>query len=88
MRLIDADKLIEELTNTINEWIADMPDGEYLKGNVNFSVLVRDMIKEQPTAYNVDKVIGQLEENSRPWTTDKGFIMMDKAIKIIKGGGE
>lgn len=61
MRLIDADKLIEELTNTINEWIVDMPDGEYLKGNVNFSVLARDMIKEQLTAFDVDKVVEQLE---------------------------
>lgn len=76
MRLIDADKLIEKLTNTINEWIEDMPDGEYLKGNVNFSVVARDMIREQPTAYDVDKVVEQLEK-----LKDIHFVRFDSYMK-------
>lgn len=71
-RLIDADKLIEDLNDK----------------NIEFDASINEIIMRQPTAYDLDKVVEQLEENSRPWTTDKGFIMMDKAMKIIKGGGE
>ena len=92
-RLIYADKLIEQLTNTINEWIKDMPDGEYLKGNVNFSVFARDMIKEQPTAFDVDEVLKQLQsykDDIRQWNdtyTSGQISAYERAITVIKAGG-
>ena len=90
MRLIDADKLIEQLTNTINEWIEDMPDGEYLKGNVNFSVIARDMIREQPTAYDLDKVVEQLEEQRKMYEQESEELekMRDDPNQIIYRRGK
>ena len=52
MRLIDADKVLERL----QEWnTSDKMD----KALYNFA---RNRIVEQPTAYNRDKVVEQLEE--------------------------
>lgn len=48
MRLIDADKLIEDVLNS-------MPTGS-ARG------VFRAFIEEQPTAFDVDKVVEQLEE--------------------------
>lgn len=94
MRLIDADKLIEELTKTINEFIEDMIDGEYLKGNVNFSVLARYLVNQQLTAYDIDKVVKGLEElresedvDGRAYYTMSEKEAINKAIKIVKRGG-
>lgn len=101
MRLIDADKLIEDITNTINEWIKEMPDGEYLKGNVNFAEMAKEIVRNQPIVFNVDKVVEQLEEKSK-MNLKKGLIEVlpdearpylkavesfDKAIEIVRRGG-
>ena len=85
MRLIDADKLIEEYTQIFVEKFG-IEGGEMFKG----------VIKQMPTAYNVDKVIEEIEE----WTArinvinDKSgktgqvdVIGSNKAIKIVEGGG-
>ena len=54
MRLIDADALIEELHHMI-EGDADLrKDYEYMG--------IDDCIRSMPTAYNVDAVVKQLEE--------------------------
>ena len=60
-RLIDADKLIEDITITINEWIKDMVYGEYLEGCVSFSVVAKEIVRKQPTAFDVEKVVEQLD---------------------------
>lgn len=53
-RLIDADKLIDKLIDeSIYEWV----DGN---GKIDISY-VRALIYKQPTAFDVDKVIEQLE---------------------------
>ena len=91
MRLIDADKLIDDITKTINEWIGDMSDGEYLKGNVNFSVMARELIESQPTAYDVDKVVKELEElltiNMEVLGVRADYVNLAHVIKIVKRGG-
>lgn len=51
MRLIDADKAIEEYTQIFVEKFG-IEGGEMFKG----------VIKQMPTAYDVDKVIAQLDE--------------------------
>ena len=85
MRLIDADKSIEEYTQIFVEKFG-IEGGEMFKG----------VIKQMPTAYDVDKVIKKIEE----WTArinviiDKSgkagqvdVIGSNKAIKIVEGGG-
>lgn len=49
-------------------------------------------IDAQPTAYDVDKVIEQLNDRSvlaRPvgWTKSYEILTMDDAVEIVKGGG-
>ena len=87
MRLIDADKLIEDMRN---KW--DMQD-LYLP--IHFKEL---LIDEQPTAFDVDKVVEQLEENyflTESTFDDDGYcnddseevVNLNEAIEIVRGGG-
>ena len=53
-RLIDADKLIEKI------------DGYTRTNNVEFNIACKyiiEVVKEQPTAFDVDKVVEQLEKS-------------------------
>lgn len=93
MRLIDADKLILYLNDfMLQQSPIDVQDIESIK----VSAVIKDCIKavdEQPTAYNVDKVVEQLGKKQN----NKGFggtiqeIFYDSgledAIEIVKGGG-
>lgn len=80
MRMIDADELKTQLYESImvNE---DMDCLDFLR--------VESLIDAQPTAYDVDKVVEQLEElEGRYNSVDfgiKGIIC--KAIEIVKSGG-
>lgn len=91
MRLIDADALLKHF-ETIQEQ-------ENAIG-LDF-VAITDEIKEQPTAYDPDKVVEQLEElkslvpvnrilddivNEKPKELGM-LIAYRKAIEIVKGGG-
>ena len=79
MRLIDADKLIEDVLNS-------MPTGS-ARG------VFRAFVDEQPTAFDVDKVVSELEDY-KMW---KELLIYDldfrerqiikKAIDIVKEGG-
>lgn len=89
MRLIDADK------------ITSGEIAKYLGRGYEFCIPdIEDMLKEQPTAYDVDKVVKQLEVLSDRADYDmsvceKGMYQyydgfgdgIDKAIEIVKGGG-
>ena len=50
-----------------------------------------DRIKSQPTAYDVDKVVEQLEKQKSgltEWAEDEAFkLAIHKAIEIVKQGG-
>lgn len=75
-RLIDDDKLIHALCK-------DYTTGKKTLGQV---------IDEQPTAFDVDKVVEQLENRSalaRPvgWSKAYEIIMLKDAIEIVKEGG-
>ena len=77
-RLIDADKLIEDVLNS-------MPTGS-ARG------VFRAFVDEQPTAFDVDKVVKQLEEKSqlaRPvgWVYPYEIILTKDVMKIVKRGG-
>lgn len=93
MRLIDADKLILHLNDFMLQLSPiDVQDIESIK----VSAVIQDCIKaieNQPTAYDVDKVVEQLGKKQN----NKGFggtiqeIFYDSgledAIEIVKGGG-
>lgn len=89
MRLIDADKITSgEIAKYLGRgYECCIPD-------------IEDMLKEQPTAYDVDKVVKQLDEKSFFVATSKEFydnpqdgknvsdvIEISDAIEIVKGGG-
>lgn len=83
MRMIDADELKTQLYDSImvNE---DMDCLDFLR--------VESLIDAQPTAYDVDKVVQQLDDRStlsRPvgWAKFYQIILLKDAIKIVKDGG-
>ena len=95
MRLIDADKLLEETRK----------DRDYAEKNGFLDMYYErqaliDRIKSQPTAYSVDKVVKELEElkmryfltiaNTGDEKSDFAYEnvgnVLDKAIEIVKQG--
>lgn len=81
-RLIDAD-VFEKF---IKEKYADGEKAEDIKEQMLFDLSC------QPTVYDVDAVVEQLENRStlsRPvgWTKSYEIVTLDDAIEIVKGGG-
>jgi hypothetical protein len=79
MRLIDADEL--------KYWITGHCDIELHK---DLEDLIVRVIDDQPTAYDVDKVVEQLRECERyvyDAVSDEDYyvIVAEKAIEIVKG---
>ena len=83
MRLVDID---EFENNTVSEFERNN-NFEYrdMVKSIIFSI-VQDLDK-QPTAYNIDIVIEQLEENYSCDVGNLKMISLDKAIEIVKRGG-
>lgn len=84
-RLIDADKLKADLEKAISK-NEDMDCLDFLR--------VASVIDAQPTAYDPDKVVEQLEKEKNPIYREDGSLMgertvirIDKVIEIVKGGG-
>ena len=80
MRMIDADKLMQDIRNTITEQSNTI---DWL-----------NLINRQPIAYDVDAVVEQLEEEKekvgfvKATTEASAYICgINDAIKIVKGGG-
>lgn len=50
-----------------------------------------DMVKRQPTAYDVDKVVEQIvfqQSGLTTWAEDEAYKLgLEKAIEIVKSGG-
>lgn len=83
MRLIDADDLIEAMKKTESEHENAMTCPSWWSA---FNV-----ISEQPTAYDIDKVVEELEEKARTvnvigYGTIYEAINKDVAIEIVKHG--
>lgn len=68
-RLIDADKLL----NKIDAYMCGSQD----------VMFVKELIKEQPTAFNVDKVVEKLEELSH---CDWIEVRKEEVFEIVKAG--
>ena len=107
MRLIDADLLEEILDVNIQKLQDEIDDARtYIQKEVYEAQLFSTMemirvIREQPTAFDVDEVVEQLEEKSK-MNLKKGLIEVlpdearpylkavesfDKAIEIVRRGG-
>lgn len=93
MRLIDADALVDKSMN-IFTWLMDRQRqgiGTTL-GELHGKWFAA--VKEVPTAYDLDKVVEQLEEERenvgfvKATTEASAYIRgINDAIKIVKGGG-
>lgn len=89
MRLIDADLLKE----SILKWLKpSKPDETEMIEVADALVSMMMEIDEQPTAFDVDKVVEQLGNIgtlARPvgWTKAYEIIMLKDAIEIVKEGG-
>ena len=86
MRLIDADKL-----NFYCNYEGDWGDISHCQECSNYVLDYRD-IKDQPTAYNIDGVVGQLKTDSSvklygSSNSNNYLIPLEKAIEIVKAGG-
>lgn len=87
-RLIDEDELVEEIKS-----LKIVLDGKDIFPTAAKDTVLR-IISEQPTAYDPDKVVEQLEKEKNPLYREDGSLMgertvirIDKAIEIVKGGG-
>ena len=81
MRLIDADALKKDLKSVT------LSNGTLVNTNA-----VLYLLEEYPTAYDVDKVVEQLEDRSTlsgpvGWTKSYEIITLKDAVEIVKGGG-
>ena len=80
MRLIDADALKKDLKSVT------LSNGTLVNTNA-----VLYLLEEYPTAYDVDKIVEQLEELRKecedPLQEYDPNYFIDKAIEIVKGGG-
>lgn len=74
-RLIDADALFKAIT-----------EGKYTTGNILKDMELQQFINEQPTAYDVDAVIEQLEDWHNHY--DDGIMVVSEAIDIVRKGGK
>ena len=108
MRLIDADLLEEILDVNIQKLQDEIDDArteiqkEVYEAQLFSTMEMIRVIREQPTAFDVDEVVEQLEEKSK-MNLKKGLIEVlpdearpylkavesfDKAIKIVRRGGK
>jgi hypothetical protein len=92
MRLIDADELYEDLANNLSSIMGDGSDGEAIDTYITIGDIIHDTFNAQPTAYDPDKVVKQLEDRStlsRPvgWTKSYEIITLKDAVEIVEGGG-
>lgn len=83
MRLIDADKYKHGLNCAVSCTLHDERSQQVLKA----MLMALDV---QPTVYDTDKVVDQLNDKFRVVRTDEDLEWnraMDEAITIVKGGG-
>ena len=96
MRLIDADKLLDdmkkELEKAVNEENMDKAECMVI---MTAAIALKDFVNRQPTAYDVDKVIKQLEErlfSAEVYNDDldgcdiNDLLCMGDVIEIVEAG--
>lgn len=86
MRLIDADLLKDDMIKCLKPL---KPEEEMIDSDVALLSTIME-IDEQPTAFDVDKVVESLMNRFRIVSNDEDLEWnraIDYAIKIVKGGG-
>jgi hypothetical protein len=87
MRLIDADELFKQISK--NSYLVAQKNNSVEKGMTITGI--KQAIDEQPTAYDVDKVVEEIQtyESSEfiRRCYDENLIYKDAAIDIVKRGG-
>ena len=96
-RLINADKLIEELKNLAKGQISICPNIAEFFVSIRVDRII-DILNSQPIAFDVDKVVEQLEKSH--FHTDATFdddgycnddseevVNLNEAIEIVRSGG-
>lgn len=98
MRLIDADEM---LRNELEAFMRAQTKCDSLTAKINqiVHIKIQKLISDTPTAYDVDKVVEQLEESKFPITDLKqgvkvngvqqtdDAVLHSRAVGIIKAGG-
>ena len=92
MRLINPDKLYEDLANNLSSIMGDGSDGEAIDTYATIGDVIHDTFNAQPTAYDPDKVVEQLEEVAFERYGNDGMggervVNLDDVIEIVRGGG-
>ena len=84
MRLIDADLLKEN----ISKWLKpSKPDETEMIEVADAIVSTMMEIDEQPTAFDVDMVLGKMHDEMMNSASSEFDYAMYRAIEIVKGGG-
>ena len=79
-RLIDADELIKALEKHYEQiTMTNVPNSI-----PEFYCQMEKLIDTQPTAYDVEKVVAELEEN---YYKNGGMLIIDEVIEIVRKGG-
>lgn len=86
MGLIDADELKKEL---YQQWFMDILLTQ--RNSEDMFYALAQKIDEQTTAYDVDKVVEQLEDISKVYCEEyhqqEGILWLQDAVEIVKRGG-
>ena len=87
-RLIDADALLEQY-DLKDATKYGNKDAEQQAHSYSTMMLyeIADMIEDAPTAYDVDKVVEQLEEYREEMEQFKCGGMLSDMIEVVKAGG-
>ena len=88
MRLIDADALLEQY-NLKDATKYGNKDAEQQAHSYSTMMLyeIADIIEGAPTAYDMDKVVEQLEEYREEMEQFKCGGMLSEMIDVVKAGG-
>ena len=84
MRLIDADEFKDYIIDSLEAYKLLTDEYRVFAKEVICGFL-KD-IDEQPTAYDIEEKVEQLEENYSCDVGNLKMISLDKAIEIVKGG--
>lgn len=89
MRLIDADAFIEDIKTEIVNLALDGLKGTPRPREELYQII--DRIGEQPTAYDVEKVVKQLEDNAVEFELfgiSSDYVPKHIAIASVRNGGK
>lgn len=85
--LISRSALLEEINN-FSMRITGSANAEAITIMEETKKSIAKMVDEQPTAYDVDKVVERLEVNSMYADEEVGaVVMLDNAVEIVRSGG-